>query len=182
MTTLDHALRYLAAGFSVVPISPGGSKKPPQTWKEYQRRLATEDEARRWWADNRFGVAIICGKVSGGLEVLDFDSDEVWQQFLALSEEEMPGFLAKLPQVETPAGGRHLYYRLGTLAPRGNTKLARDTTGETLAETRGEGGYVLAPGSPAACHESGRYYLHAAGPPIEQTPVLSDLLATWQVQ
>src|SRR5262249_3640526 len=33
---------------------------------------------------------------------------------------------------------------------------------------------VLAPGCPPACHESGRTYQHVAGPPITETPVLTD--------
>src|SRR5207237_857955 len=44
----------------------------------------------------------------------------------------------------------------------------------TLIETRGEGGYALAPGSPAACHPSGRTYDHIAGPPLT---ALADITA-----
>src|SRR5262249_51865369 len=39
---------------------------------------------------------------------------------------------------------------------------------------KAEKGYVLTVGCPAACHPSGRLYRHIAGPPIEQTPVLTE--------
>src|SRR5262249_11528498 len=41
-------------------------------------------------------------------------------------------------------------------------------------ETRGEGGYALAPGSPPACHETSRTYEHIAGPTLTQ---LADITA-----
>ena len=34
----------------------------------------------------------------------------------------------------------------------------------TVIETRGEGGYCIAPGSPAECHETGNLYEHISAP------------------
>jgi hypothetical protein len=49
-------------------------------------------------------------------------------------------------------------------------KLAEDPSvsilERTLIETRGEGGYALAPGCPAECHETKRLYEHACGPDL----------------
>ena len=39
---------------------------------------------------------------------------------------------------------------------------------QTLIETRGEGGYALAPGCPADCHDTGRLYEHHSGPKLSQ--------------
>ena len=68
-----------------------------------------------------------------------------------------------MPIVRTPGGGIHLYYRCDDL--EGNKKLASvlnppDTKppSETIIETRGEGGYCLAPGCPPECHKTGRTY------------------------
>ena len=44
---------------------------------------------------------------------------------------------------------------------------------KTIIETRGEGGYFLAPGCPAACHETGRLYEHLAGPPLTEVPTIT---------
>ncbi|RPI29821.1 MAG: hypothetical protein EHM61_00315 [Acidobacteria bacterium] len=54
----------------------------------------------------------------------------------------------------------HLYYRADGVA--GNQRLAfrraSEDAAKVLIETRGEGGYVIAPGSPPACHPSGKSY------------------------
>ncbi|CAN0343782.1 unnamed protein product, partial [Ectocarpus sp. 4 AP-2014] len=43
----------------------------------------------------------------------------------------------------------------------------------TLIETRGEGGYALAPGSPASCHETGRQYVEFEGPSLTEIPTIT---------
>src|SRR5262249_50254551 len=40
-------------------------------------------------------------------------------------------------------------------------------------ETRGEGGYALAPGCPPDCHEKGRTYDHIAGPVLTALAVIT---------
>lgn len=162
---LPYALRYLAAGLSVIPIRPDGSKRAALPWKRFQAELPTEDEARSFWADGSWGVAAVCGKVSGYLETLDFDNAESFDRWERLASEEVPETLAKLVVTRTPRPGVQVAYRCpGHI--EGNQKLAlrrtldddgRETV-TTLIETRGEGGYVLVPGSPAACHPTNRLY------------------------
>lgn len=183
MTTLERAQRYLMAGLSVIPIKADGSKAPPIAWKEYQRRTATEAELSRWFHDDAQGIAIVGGKVSGGLEILDFDDRPTYDAWSQLVEQQAPGLLALLPQVKTPSGGVHVYYRCAH--PPGNAKLAEalgDKGKYVLIETRGEGGYVLAPGCPAACHPDKGLYTQFSGPALNQLksthlePELRDLL------
>jgi hypothetical protein len=158
MTTLDHAERYRALGLSVIPVRPDGSKAPAlDSWREYQRRLPTGEELLRWFGgDSPCGIAVVCGRVSGGLEVLDFETDAAYREWAVLVEAEVPGLLDTLPRARTPRGGRHVYLR--TPNPGGNRKLARAEDGTTVIEVRGQGGYVLAPGSPSGCHPDGGVY------------------------
>lgn len=175
-TLLAGVSRLRESGLSIIPIKTDGSKRPAlQTWKPFEDRLPTETELRQWFGNGKkYGLALIGGKVSGNLEILDFDAPEIIAEWRALVEEAAPGLLARLPQVETPAGGLHVFYRCETI--QGNQKLAerevevsegtkgaRQREGrwfrvETLIETRGEGGYVITAGSPAACHPSGKLY------------------------
>jgi hypothetical protein len=68
-----------------------------------------------------------------------------------------PGLLAKLTLlVGTPRPGRHVPYRCDRI--EGNQELAKDDDQKTTVETRGDGGYIVAAGSPLACHPSGRPY------------------------
>jgi Bifunctional DNA primase/polymerase, N-terminal len=76
-------------------------------------------------------------------------------------EELSPGLLQRLPVIHTRTRGRHVDYRCVTIA--GNQKLAQHADAKrrpkTDIETRGEGGYVLAPGCPLACHPLGKPYV-----------------------
>src|SRR5262249_59267445 len=87
-------------------------------------------------------------------------------------EGEMPGLIARLTIADTPGDGYHVRYRCPDEDIPGNTDLAIDPTvkgkGRVIIQTRGEGGYALAPGSPLECHETGRPYVHRSGPEIPQ--------------
>lgn len=163
---LSFVLELDRAELCIIPVKPNGSKSPSvPSWKTYQQRKPTLAELTGWFGGNyQPGVAIIAGRVSGNLEILDFDATEVANQFVDLLEETAPELLAKLVAVGTPSGGLHLFYRCPTIA--GNQKLAQAEAGgkiETLIETRGEGGYVLTINSPLACHPSGKPYVLLRG-------------------
>ena len=165
-SVLELAHGYYGAGLSSIPIRPDGSKAPASEWKPYQETAPTSDEIENWFVGlyQDHGIGIVAGRASGNLEVLDFDDRlayEAWQTLLADVE---PRLLNKLVLVETPSGGMHAYYRCDVIA--GNQKLAQRKTDsgiKTLIETRGQGGYVVAPGSPAACHPSGELYRFVQG-------------------
>ncbi|GAB3909135.1 hypothetical protein GCM10028803_46190 [Larkinella knui] len=103
-------------------------------------------------------VGIICGNVSGGLEVIDVDckydlTGKLMQDLMSSIEGALPTIAAKLVMVKTPSGGYHLYYRCSQI--EGNKKLAQRLPVESetkekrlvLIETRGEGGFIVAPPS-----------------------------------
>ncbi|HUE71267.1 MAG TPA: bifunctional DNA primase/polymerase [Pirellulaceae bacterium] len=180
---LPVAESYAKAGLSVIPIKPDGTKAPAVAkWKPYQRRRATGKELRAWFgqsAKSPNGIAVVCGSVSGNLEVVDVDAPELGPSLMAAIKSQSRGLVKRLSQVATPSGGLHLYYRCKTI--EGNQKLAMraaDSNGrtgkKTLIETRGEGGYVVAPGSPANCHSLGKPYKHVAGPPLCKLTMLTE--------
>jgi hypothetical protein len=178
---MTAALSYLHAGLSVIPIKGDGSKAPLLPWKKFQSRIASEKEVHTWYGNGHLaGVAVLGGKASGGAEHLDFDEDaeRVFPAWRDLVEGELPGLIAKLCIRQTPSGGYHASYRCEVEIP-GNTDLAfkpdpaKPQKRLVLIQTRGEGGYVLAPGSPGCCHESGRFYEHFSGPKLSQLPTIS---------
>jgi hypothetical protein len=183
--TLETALKYLQAGLSVIPIRPDGSKQPAlPEWGPFKADLPSERLAHSWWEDGSKGIAILGGKVSGNLDCIDFDRDGLFASWRELVEEWMPGLIDRLCLVRTPRGPNcyHVWYRCCEVQIPGNTKLAQEPstdpeTGKpcriTLIETRGEGGYALAPGSPPACHETGRTYEHVGGPPLTDLPEIT---------
>jgi len=159
-TVLDWARRYVAAGLSVIPVRRGGGKAPAFAgWRDYSDRLATDDELAGWFTGDRYGIGITGGRASGNLAVIDFefkggmDGWAVWKSDLSVR---LTGLAAGCPTVLTPSGGRHVYVRLSEQAPGG--VLARTEGGLTLIEVRGDGNFVVAPGSPADCHKTNTPY------------------------
>lgn len=156
--TKAAALAALAGGLSVIPI--GADKRPIGSWEKYESERAKPAEIVRW-LDKGGNFAIVCGAVSGGLLVLDFDAWAVWLEFKAA----YPDLVAGLPIVKTGKGA-HVYMRCA--APGRNTKLAK-RGGAVVIETRAEGGYVVAPPS---LHPSGAVYTLLAGD-LAQVPTVA---------
>lgn len=159
----DAALAACAAGISVAPIPPDGSKYPGVGWEERQRQRLTPHEIDRAFANPAWGLSLICGKISGGLEALDFDDAEFYTSFCAACHHAGLGALLRRVQAgyeeRTPSGGTHLLIRCSVVDK--NTKLARRPDPErpkgelTLGETRGEGGLVVVAPSNGTVHPDG---------------------------
>lgn len=144
MGNITSAARtMIEAGFSVIPCH--ATKKAAITWKPYQTRRMTESEIVEHFTSAE-RLAMVCGSISGNLECLDFDDPATFNPFLELVESQQPGLTAKLPKRQTPSGGYHLVYRCVN-PTQGNLKLACNKDNNVRIETRGEGGYALAPPS-----------------------------------
>jgi hypothetical protein len=170
------ALELANEGISVVPVATDGSKRPGvSTWKQYQERRPNTEELMTWFSDAQ-GVGVICGKVSGNLEMLELEGRAVADKLhIELKEMAHNAGLGEVWErinngyVEmTPSGGLHWLYCIDGEVP-GNTKLAR-RPGEgdridVLAETRGEGGFVIVAPTNGTCHPSGGHWKMLNGGP-----------------
>lgn len=153
---IEAALKYAANGFSVIPTDQ--NKRSIITWKPYQETIATPEKVKEMFTD-AYGLAVVCGKVSGGLEVIDVDSKydltgTLFEEFIQAITDVAPELVPKLVIATTKGKGYHLYYRCENI--EGNQKLAnRETTEEerkdnphekvkVLIETRGNLGYIIA--------------------------------------
>jgi putative DNA primase/helicase len=180
------AQKWVKAGVSVVPIKADGTKGPAvREWKIWQERLPTESEIKGYFKPG-LGIGVIGGAVSGNLEMLDFDIPEApnkyaghcfFDEWIDQLPFELVEIVQTMPTVRTPGGGIHLYYRCDGL--EGNRKLAAvpnpqgvQPPRKTIIETRGEGGYVLAPGCPPECHPTGKTYDLIAGS-FEDVPTIT---------
>ncbi len=135
---LKAALKYLKdLHYSVIPINKE-TKKPLVKWKEFQTRLATEEEVLDWftkWPDANIGI--VTGAISN-LLVLDLDDLE---KALPILEPLIPDSLV-FPIADTPRGGEHWYF----LCP--NCLMSIDA-GTVIpgCDLRANGGYIIAPPS-----------------------------------
>lgn len=163
---LKTALRYLRSRLCVIPVRADGSKKPAlKAWAKFQEKLPNENNLLDWFSTNaQVGIAIICGKVSGNLTVLDFDHPQPFNAWSKEMDNAIPDWRSLCPLIQTPNGGYHVYLRSDRVLA--NVKLA-SFQGKAI-ETRGEGGYVLAPGCPPACHPTGNTYELISGPQVTE--------------
>ena len=173
----EAAKIYLECGLSLIPISPRGTKKPAyellaRGWwparnkyrwprRRYEKVIPTLEEVRGWFLESdseiHYGIGIVSGNVSGGLEILDFDNIERIEPWSNLVDQDAPGLLERLIWVQTPRPGIHLYYRCSTCECSQKLALVPDSEKahhrpRCEIETKGEKGYVVAPPSPARCH------------------------------
>lgn len=147
MIESETAMRYLRSSLAVLPANKAQKRPCLPQWSEFQTRLPTEEEVRRWFAEPREAQCLVCGKVSGNLEVIDFDNHgelySKWKDAIPVD------LLARLVIEQTQSGGYHVAYRCQDEVC-GNIRLAQgERNGKmmTLVETRGEGGLILcAPG------------------------------------
>jgi hypothetical protein len=174
-TPLEAARAYRDDGQSVFPIRRDGTKAPAvDSWTPYRERLPTESELTAWYDHpDPPGIATAAGKVSGNSEHIDFDqkADVIFPEWRELVRSERLDLWPKLCVIRTPRQpvGFHVKYKCSGVQIPGNHRLAKDPSlpknKQVLIETRGEGGYTVAPGSPACCHENNAVYEHVEGPP-----------------
>jgi hypothetical protein len=101
----------LGLGISVVPPAEDGSKRPGTgEWKRFMEARASTEQLGSWYGP-RTGVGFVCGAISRGLELFEFDDREIYERFRAeaarlggsdLIETIESGYLE-----ETPGGGVH---------------------------------------------------------------------------
>ncbi|MFD2839351.1 phage/plasmid primase, P4 family [Populibacterium corticicola] len=189
-TAFDTALELHAHGYSVLPIRTDGSKAPAiSTWKQYTQHAADETTLQAWFTDPAgYDLGIVQGTVSGHAELTEIEgraSDhmpELRDLAIASGLENIWTKVTTGWVEQSPSGGLHFHYRLTGMDVPGNTKLARrpstpeelaanpKTKIQVLAETRGEGGQVVA--WPSRHHTSGKPWVRILGGPAT-APVLT---------
>lgn len=210
MTTLpevyDAALAWYRAGFCVIPPVATGRKSPLVDWKDYQVERPTAASMRLWYEnDTQHGVGLLCGQVSGNLEMLELEGvvatdaeflDRIRDAIATAGLAELWERIESRYHEFTPSGGMHLLYRITDHPAPGNTKIARrpkdpadytdkdrDTLErapaavimETLIETRGEGGYVIVAPSQGPVHPTGNPWVLGYGCEAGRVPNI-----TWE--
>ncbi len=116
----------LPPSFSIFPVK---DKRPLVPWQEYQNRLATPEEIKKWEGMNKTHYGIATGPISkilvldddGGLDVKKYPVPKTWT-------------------VKTPRGGCHYYFRW---VAHLDNKVTTKTEIMPKVDTRGQGGFVV---------------------------------------
>lgn len=153
--------------------------------RNYQVTAPSREQVETWFSAGHPGVGLVTGAVSGGLEMLEAEGRAVDEGAVQkLTELAVAAGLEDLwvritgegYAERTPSGGLHFLYRVVGGPVPGNTKLAQRPAREdeltddertvlekfphrvitrVLAETRGEGGYVVVAPSNGTTHPTG---------------------------
>jgi hypothetical protein len=161
---LAAALAYASRGWRVFPLPPRG-KIPAPGSHGFKDATTDLEKIERWWADNpNFNVAIATGEVSD-LFVTDLDGYKYPSQTDA-EEAIQPYKIPETPTVLTGAGG----FQYFTKFPTGKNLTISGGKLGAFIDTRGNGGYVVAPPS---IHPNGRPYrwYEFEDAPLAPTPV-----------
>jgi len=189
VSILEKVISYQRAGLCVLPALRDEKRPAMPRWKNFQKRLPTEQELHAWFSDAD-AVCLITGAVSGNLELIDFDlGGELFDPWAQQVRRRSPALLDRLVIERSQSGGRHVVYRCAEPIC-GNLKLAQRVIvapddqpiavgGKTfrprrhedhyqvvigLIETRGEGGLFLCDPTPGYELLQGRF---------EELPVLT---------
>jgi hypothetical protein len=172
---LDAARAWYDAGFCVIPSHEDGGKRPFGRWKDYQTLRPDWASLEAWLQSGRYsGIGLIMGRASGNTEMVEIEGPgnlivpRVQQLFDMAHSMDLDGSLGLVALMEriyhgcaetSAGGGLHIFIRVIDGEVPGNQKLA-GTPEKVVAETRGEGGFVIVWPTPARTgHEPGAAYL-----------------------
>lgn len=159
---MDTAIQYLEMGFSV--IATDMFKQSVVKWKNFQDKAASANQLLNMFTHpDAHGIAIIAGRVSGNLEIIDIDAKydikgKLLERLCDAIKTSHAKLVKSLVVAQSCSGGYHLYYRCHEIEP--NQLLARRLVTEeekarnpkekvkVLIETRGQGGYIIVPPTP----------------------------------
>ena len=140
----SEAGRLDKAGLNVLPATKA-EKRPVGRWQEFRTQRRQVDGAF-CYCD---AIAVVCGAVSGNVEVIDFDANAVdfddWAQRVAELDADAAQALFSCVLETTQSGGKHLAYRCAEPIDSNLRLTTRTLDGapKTTIETRGEGGIVI---------------------------------------
>jgi len=167
----EAAIIYHQSGCCVIP-SNVKTKRPTGKWKHRQKEKPTQKQVSADFKNPKSdqALSIVCGEISGGLEMIDFDcGGEAYRPWAENVRQRDDALFNKLVIERSQSGGYHIIYRCRDIKIPGSTKLARKRVlvpgpgdhehlgkkyrairdnGEwviepDLIETRGEGGQFL---------------------------------------
>jgi hypothetical protein len=135
---LEAALQYAKWGLPVLPLKPGGKVAILKDWPN--QATTDPDKIREWWAKTpKANLALLTGE-RWGLVVIDSDEKSGVSGRRSIREAGLN--MLETYAVKTPSGGLHYYYQY----PNGQS-IGSPTGVLDGVDTRGEGGYVVAPPS-----------------------------------
>ena len=188
---LGAARAWYDAGYCVVPSHEDGGKRPFGRWKDYQHDRLPWDELETLLNTGRYsGIGVICGTASLNAEMIELEGptdtavehlSRIIDYARELDRADGATYFTDLINTVTrgcveksAGGGLHFFIMVSDGPAIGNTKLAHTIDGKVIAETRGQGGFVItAPTTARNGHPDGATYAFARGTTPAGTPTIT---------
>lgn len=159
----QHALELVTKGFASFPLAPRSKVPAIKGGRGCLDATLRSSQIETWWDEYpEANIGIATGAASGNLLVIDLDGPEGLTSWSALEREhgETPTLMA------VTGTGLHVYFR-SKHCKNSAKKIAKGI------DTRGDGGYVMAPGS---IHPNGMEYVWMNDVEIADAPAWLDAL------
>jgi len=118
-------------GISVIPLQ-GKRPRTDIRWKQYQSELPSKNVLESWAEQAINSYGIICGRISNGIIVIDFDCPNLYNQFTKQFKKLTNTYTVKTKR------GYHLYFK---------TTFALSSRHFDKCDIKGDGGYIVGEGS-----------------------------------
>jgi hypothetical protein len=154
------ALEYAKSGWPVFPCNP--TNKQPYTPKGFKDASTDPKQVAAWWSKHPNAMIGMPTGAASGVWVVDVDVKPNAKGAEELADlEKANGALPKTVVASTPSGGTHYYFGyVDGIGNRGGFKPGIDV--------RGEGGYVILPGS--VRHDGCLYEWESKGAGVASAP------------
>ena len=144
MDIIKIAQKYIDAGFSPIPLIRDSKRPALKGWQKFVEQPIADLNVFK----KTNGIGLVMGY--DNIQCLDIDAKyfegEEYEEFKSLLEDNAPDLMGKMIIQKTPSGGFHWIFKCSEIA--GNEKLAKNSKGEVIFETRGKGGQIVVWPSP----------------------------------
>ena len=155
--------QYRSESLSIFPLPYKSKRDDSFKWGEFQKRLATDAEVARWFNGHQTNIAVVCGKISGNLVVVEFDDPANFTRFNQAFHNLTKCDITEVTRVTQGKRGPHVWLR--TSQPVKSRKYP-------TCEIRSDGNYIVVPPS---VHPDGPEYRFLSEMPIWEIDTLKEV-------
>lgn len=161
----DLATQYFSEGLSLFPLPFRAKNDKTFKWGIYQERRPTWEEVDVWFDGHPSNIAVVCGKVSGNLVVVEFDVQANFDEFNEVFTRTHNGTtIFQFTRVTKGKRGPHVWLRVMDEVVESH-KFPK-------CEIRAEGNYIVVPPS---VHPEGAEYQFLSNLPIREIATLREV-------
>ena len=162
-TLKDLIPQYREERLSIFPLPYKSKRDDTFKWGVFQERVPTDAEIAKWFNGHPSNIAVVCGQVSGGLVIVEFDNPDFFDEFNRAFINRCHQDIMDFTRVTKGKRGPHVWLRVkGIIKSKKTPK----------CEIRSDGNYIVVPPS---VHPDGPTYQFLNDLPIMEIDSLKEV-------